>query len=395
MMKKQALPVFNLILLLYLCSVDISAQLPFIRYDLNQISLPADSAAWFKFAGTFRDVKEQGKGTLNILHIGDSHIQGDYFTGQVRKNLFQYLQVDMQSRGMAFPYYIAGTNGPDELFSKSTGCLERYAVRKQPKRYFPFQGYSISACDTLNIYLDDTSGYRFNEAFVFHSPAGVKQLKLNNSCNGKTQTISDSLQVTSFCFENIQQNLHLEIIPNAFKPSLYGFYLVNNQNRILCNSLGINGATYGTFLQMQDQKELLKFMKPDCIVISYGTNDALSRNLDTAQLRKQIGQSITLIREALPGIPVILTTPGDYLLNKKYVNPRTAVVGKLIREMAVEHNCASWDFYHIMGGPGSVRAWYSSQLMFKDMIHLSKKGYRLQGDLFFSALLNLSSIQKR
>jgi lysophospholipase L1-like esterase len=46
-----------------------------------------------------------------------------------------------------------------------------------------------------------------------------------------------------------------------------------------------------------------------------------------------------------------------------------------------------------MGGRGSVRDWYSNQLFFKDGIHLSKKGYRYQGDLFFEAFIKLKDLK--
>jgi LysM repeat protein len=46
---------------------------------------------------------------INIVHIGDSHIQGDMMTNQIRKNLQQ--RFGNAGRGFVFPYALAQTNG--------------------------------------------------------------------------------------------------------------------------------------------------------------------------------------------------------------------------------------------------------------------------------------------
>jgi lysophospholipase L1-like esterase len=70
------------------------------------------------------------------------------------------------------------------------------------------------------------------------------------------------------------------------------------------------------------------------------------------------------------------------------------VAAKLIKETALANNCGVWDFFHVMGGRGSVKDWYSNQLVFKDGIHLSKKGYKYQGYLFFEAFIKLKDLEK-
>lgn len=46
---------------------------------------------------------------INIVHIGDSHIQGDLMTNEIRKNLQQ--KFGNGGRGLVFPYQLAQTNG--------------------------------------------------------------------------------------------------------------------------------------------------------------------------------------------------------------------------------------------------------------------------------------------
>ena len=57
---------------------------------------------------------------INIVHIGDSHIQADLMTDKVRKNLQQYF--GNGGRGLIFPHSLAKTNGSSDIrFSSNLG----------------------------------------------------------------------------------------------------------------------------------------------------------------------------------------------------------------------------------------------------------------------------------
>lgn len=396
-MKK--ISVIGFLILLYFHSFEVKSQSPFIRYDLNRIVLPKDSTYWKVLAEDIYKAKSSNQGKLTFLHIGDSHIQGDYFTGEVRKDFFQFLQVDARSRGITFPYHLARTNGSDEIISSSTGCLEYRSVRKAPKIFYTLTGYKILSCDTLNVIkIRDTSSFKFNQVYVFHSPTRLETLSINGNTANQDQILGDSVQVSVFMIEKPVSETQLLVRRKNLseKFCIYGFYLLSNENQITYNNVGINGATFGTFLQLQGWKEMLAFLKPECIVFSYGTNDAINRGLDTSLIKSQIIQCIQRVKMILPNTPVIFTTPGDHLLNRKVINPRIAVIGNLIKKTAIDYDCAYWDFNEVMGGAGSIREWYKNQLVFRDWVHLSKKGYRLQGDLFFEALSDMfAELNKR
>lgn len=60
----------------------------------------------------FRKLQENEKHNnqkINIVHIGDSHIQSDLMTNEIRKNLQQ--KFGNAGRGLVFPYQLAKTNG--------------------------------------------------------------------------------------------------------------------------------------------------------------------------------------------------------------------------------------------------------------------------------------------
>ena len=56
---------------------------------------------------------------FTIIHIGDSHIQGDYFSGEIRMQLQSYF--GNGGRGILFPYALAKSFGPRGVAVKPLG----------------------------------------------------------------------------------------------------------------------------------------------------------------------------------------------------------------------------------------------------------------------------------
>ena len=88
---------------------------------------------------------------------------------------------------------------------------------------------------------------------------------------------------------------------------------------------------------------------------------------------------------------LILTTPGDHLINRIQQNESIEVAQRVIREVAQAEGCGVWDFFEVMGGAGSIEYWAEKGLCAPDMLHLNRKGYRLKGALLFEALTKLDN----
>lgn len=87
--------------------------------ELNQI---ANQKALHPIFEKIRKIQEDKSGKINIVHIGDSHIQADFFSGKFRQNLQQ--QFGDGGRGFVFPYSLAKTNGPGDIRFSSNEAWE-------------------------------------------------------------------------------------------------------------------------------------------------------------------------------------------------------------------------------------------------------------------------------
>src|SRR5689334_4698676 len=94
---------------------ELSGKYPFISTVFNRIS---NNAGLDSFYQKLHRLKTSGSGTISIVHIGDSHIQADLLTAVVRNGLQDFF--GNSGRGLVFPYQLAQSNAPDDIFSSSS-----------------------------------------------------------------------------------------------------------------------------------------------------------------------------------------------------------------------------------------------------------------------------------
>lgn len=87
----------------------------------NEIS---NAVAIENFYLKLQQLKQSKNNTIRIVHIGDSHIQADFFTGKMR-SLFQE-QFGNAGLGFSFPYSLVKTNGNSTIKYTASTPFESY-----------------------------------------------------------------------------------------------------------------------------------------------------------------------------------------------------------------------------------------------------------------------------
>lgn len=178
-------------------------------------------------------------------------------------------------------------------------------------------------------------------------------------------------------------------------PQTTGCLLQDTFGAISYTDVGINGAFCTTFTRPDCVSEVAA-LRPDLVILSFGTNESHNRRYNTMVHSRQMDDLVRLLRDSLPNVPLLMTTPpGSYESFRRSrrrrtytINPRTAVAVQTIRRFADANGLAVWDMYEVAGG--SRRAclnWQEAGLMRPDRVHYLPAGYHLQGELFHQALL--------
>ncbi|HTF80246.1 MAG TPA: GDSL-type esterase/lipase family protein [Cytophagales bacterium] len=337
--------------------------------------------------------------SLNILHIGDSHIQGNFFTDKIRYSF--YADFGLGSKGLAFPFRLAKTNSPAELRSSS---YQRWQIMRNIEYAFTDKmgilGRAIinpSPYASFNLKLSPGCGqYQFDEVKVFYTPLSKGTSVILKDSNMNLLKKSFSAQEQGFVVDHFVSKSALNQIFLSYhaKQSKYGKCMLhgiclNNSKRggINYHVAGVNGSQYRHWSASPILARQSTYLKPDLIIISLGTNDANDLLLTTADFTNYMHKLVMALKKANPEARFILTTPADSYFRKKFVNPNVARIREAILVYADKNNIACWDLYAIMGGAGSIKVWVNEGLAAQDLIHFSKSGYELQGQLFYQAFI--------
>ena len=145
------------------------AQFPFIDFSVNTIERAESLHSFFKRL----DALKSGKSNqVRVLHIGDSHIQGDYFTGWLRA--FFQKEFGEAGRGLVFPYQQAGSYNARDVKTNSKGNWQgRKSTFQNTEIPIGLSGMGMRTYYEdfeLSIYPQDRYGLdqRFNSVTIFH-----------------------------------------------------------------------------------------------------------------------------------------------------------------------------------------------------------------------------------
>lgn len=231
-------------------------------------------------------------------------------------------------------------------------------------------------------------------------PAAFKQLKENE--------LTDSLGILNPFWEKLRL-LHLGTSTDTLRivhvgdshirghifPRTTGELMQSAFGAVAYTDVGINGAFCITFTRA-DRIADIAALKPDLLILSFGTNESHNRRYNTMVHYRQMDELVRMLRDKLSGVPMLMTTPpGSYESSRQRrrrrtykINPRTAVAVQTIHRYADDNGLAVWDMYGILGGTRrACLNWQEAGLMRPDHVHYMPDGYRLQGELLFQALL--------
>ena len=369
----------------------------FVRYDKNKLEYFGDSLQFQEIFKKLETLVFKGKGRINIIHIGGSHIQAGVFSGRMRQR-FQNFHYGLNAgRGMVFPNRVARTNTPVDLYVEYTGEWDRCKnTQKRKKCDLGLMGYSVTTKDSksvIKLYLKNKQypPHDFNKVRIYHPIAeDIFQPVLQNEYFAD-RVFTDSTQgFTCFTLKNYEDSVILgfqktDSLQNRF--TLFGIELLTSDPGIIYHGAGVNGASIPCWLRCNLFAEQLAILSPNLVILTLGTNDAYTRRFKPEVYYQNFDSLLTVIRNSAPGVPLLLTVPNDSYLFRRYINKNTLKVRKEIYKLAEKYNAAVWDFFGVMGGLNATSLWYQDGLMKNDKIHFTRPGYVYKADLLFSAFL--------
>lgn len=376
----------------YFFSAEVPDKLP-INKEAISIQFPGDSTAFMTFFKKINETAFMGKNKVQIMHIGGSHVQADFWTNRLRQNFYSFFPGTKQTRGYFFPYKMAKSNNPVSYKVEYTGKWNYSKCTLSDTNYvWGLAGYEVHTTDT------------FTQIIITFSPddyeyfTGVRIYYRKDSlsyeiCPAAGNLLRENRQhrdYDEFIWSDPQDTIFLVItktdtIQKRFQ--LFGIETFNNWPGIIVHSIGVNGASVPSYLSCKKFKDHYNQIKPDLVILSIGINDAYERDFSPERYKQNYDSLIAWLKEKNPDVQILLTTNNDSYYRRKYPNTNGELVELAMWELAQKYNAAYWDIFKIMGGLGSSRYWQKLGYMQADKIHFTRKGYELLGDMLFNALM--------
>lgn len=369
--------------------------LPFIKYSENYVE-------WGKLSAIdnfYYKLSRANHKKVNVLHIGDSHIQADFFTGYLRENIQQIF--GHGGRGFVFPYACAGTHSTYDYRTWKYGRWEGARNVKNPK------AMDLGLTGAVALTNDDEAGFRFGfKEGIMKEDFTVMKIY----CKKSDQSFNLKLKLsnyddTIFITANVRPELpyvlvNMPIAADTFEIFVnktdsqqnffecYGLLIESKQDKgILYNSVGINGAGYWSILNSSVFESQLKDLKPDLVVIDLGANDFYGYTFNEIEMAANLERILDMIKRANPNASIVVSCSQDIYRKRKNVFA-TSSFEEVTEQTALANDVAWYNYFSVSGGRYSMLKWRRYQLAKKDKVHLTTAGYHVKGDLLLNAYLN-------
>ncbi|WP_315014816.1 lipase [Capnocytophaga leadbetteri] len=360
------------------------------------------------------------QGVCQIVHYGDSQIEGDRITGYVRNRL----QLAFNGGGPGF-FPIKVVYNQNSIDITTSGNWVRYAFfdRKQRRKvghdmYGLFATYS-----RFTSYAKDTTGLPVSKAtftikpsaksyarlqhytkFGLHYGNAMGKVKIKVYENGniiKTDSLISDGKYHNYKlnFATTPKELKIELEARV-SPDFYGVTL-DADTGVRMDNVAMRGEAGRIFTRMnyENYRQMSVDRQPDLFIFQYGGNTIpyMKTDLQLKEYVEGLIFNMKWVKRANPNAMFMLLGPGDMTTSRngqRLTYPFLPKLNDLMKEECMKNDVAYFSMYEAMGGENSMISWVKQGMAASDYVHFSPKGTKLISEVFYQCLHNdLASVE--
>lgn len=374
-------------------------------------------------------VRTSGK-QIRILHFGDSQVEGDRITQDIRQKfhtdpnfggcgsgllpimdiLQGRLSIRQETAGDWYKYSVYLPN-PQRPPYRDYGILGNYF------RYLPFVATdSFPPGDTIPLYtllvdtIEHSASITFTRSNMGYAAARMftraSLLYSNNAADMALSVIWNDLDTQSLMLPatTSPQWLAIPNVPDTFasltirfsgfhSPDLYGVSL-DCGTGVMVDNIGMRGSSVPGFARMNTAtlRRQLQLMNVQLIILQFGVNVVPYETDSYSYYERMYAGNLAALKRAAPDIPVIVIGVND-MAKKEGLEilsyPNIPLIKEAQRQAAFRNGCAFWDLQAAMGGENAMVSWAQNDppLAADDYTHFSPQGARIIGKMIVDAIM--------
>jgi len=347
----------------------------------------------------FDAVKLAKSKSVRVAHFGDSAIEGDLITADMRETL----QNKFGGNGVGW----LGVVSQDITFrlttkhSFSQGNWEVASAYTNNPKGLPLGISAEAAVPKGNAWVQyETTPIRrylrdFNTVKLYYTNA--KASTINYSFDGgakQTMALKPGAGVQELVLKPAGKARTVRIeFPVAEQAVVFGATLENDPG-VYVDNFPLRGNS-GVDLQqisVANLKEFAKYMDYKLIILEFGLNIAGNKT-DYSWYEREMTKVINNFKAAFPKASIVLISVHDKAIKKGSEFVTDPAIERLVasqKKLATATNVAIWSLFDAMGGKNSMPTWVNANppLAFKDYIHFNDQGAKKVAQLFTDALLD-------
>lgn len=342
------------------------------------------------------NVKNIGR-PVRIAVLGDSYIEGDIFTADLRQMLQQHYGgcgvgfVPASSENPGFRRSVLHTfsgwtehsaNNPQSSYSSNWANLTGRYFNAAPGAWVELKGVTkylslLDSCTTSSLYF-----------------AGTGSVGASARINGDSEQyfdnhVDDGVQVATVKGRIGRVRWHINHHSGRL---VYLGASMESEQGVVVDNFALRSAS-GLHLKSISEKmlsDLDQVRHYDLVIIMYGLNVASKKKSEYSSYRENMTQAINHMKAAMPHTGFLVVSVGDR--EQKYGSSYRTMRGVLSlintqQLIAFDTRTSFWNLYTAMGGEGSIVRMVDNHEANLDYTHINFRGGRRLAKLLFDAIV--------
>lgn len=348
------------------------------------------------------DYTESGKGLsrlrqalkeprlARIAVIGDSYIEGDIFTEDLREMLQNkhggrgvgYVNMHSEFPGFRKSVRQGGGKGWKEFAANSR---HDSAYMSLSQHYYKLQSPTESTYEGSDSYSNIDSWNK--SQFLFISPNDAN-ITVETSAGVQTIPVTGALEIQAIALKGNTSKFNVKTADKSIVG--LGVWLTDTTgvNVDCMSSRGFSGVTLAK-VNRRLSEQMARHIDYDLIILEFGINAMSPQQTNFNVYRKKMEGVIAHVRECYPDADILLLGIGDRGSKKgTEVHSMTSApyMVSAQREAARRARCLFWDTREAMGGEDAIVNWVRQGWANTDYVHLNHKGGKQLAMPLFKAI---------
>jgi hypothetical protein len=345
------------------------------------------------FFEAIKNLKTNPK-ALHVAYFGDSMIEGDLLTMDLRKSL----QSKFGGSGVGFMPATSATAGFRTTIQHSfNDAWTTYHFNEKPPKEIPLgiSGFAFKASENATVQFAKSKGDKpFKKLKLFYQNKTESVIDLTCDTLRKTCVLPASDTLISFTLmDSIPFNKVKLKVENG-TPTIYGFDFENGSG-VYVDNFSFRGNSGIPLASIQDDQlySVQEDLNCKLVVLHYGLNVVGHKVGNYDWYIKPFRKAIKHIKKNFPNATIVLASVCDKANKENGVwntEPDIPLFVNLQAQLAAEEGLVFWNLYKAMGGYNSMKKWVETEkprLANKDYTHFNHLGASKAAKLFYDWLM--------